>query len=61
MANFLKIVTLTNLFEALYPRLIRVYCCQFSGLLNNSIRVYSVKLKIGMVYHTNNSFQNTIF
>ena len=61
MGNFLKIVSLTNLFEALYPRLIRVYCRQFSGLLNNSIRVYSVKLKIDMVYHMNNSFQNTIF
>ena len=35
-------------------------CRQFPGFLNKSIRVYS-KLKIGMLYHMNNSFRNTIF
>ena len=27
-----------------------------SGFLNNSVRVYPVKLRIGMLYHTNNTF-----
>ena len=26
------------------------------GFLNNSVRVYPVKLRIGMLYHTNNTF-----
>ena len=32
-----------------------------SGFLNNSIKVYPVKLKIGMLYHLNNTFRNTAF
>ena len=32
-----------------------------SGFLNNSIRVYPVKLKIAMLYRTNNVFRNTVF
>ena len=31
------------------------------GLLNNSVRVYLIKLKIGMLYHRNNTFRNTVF
>ena len=36
-------------------------CRQFPGFLYNSIRVYSIKLKIGMLYHMSNTFRNTIF
>ena len=32
-----------------------------SGFLDNSVKVYLVKLKIGMLYHTNNTFRNTVF
>ena len=32
-----------------------------SGFLNNSVRVYSIKLNIGILYHTNNTFGNTVF
>ena len=35
-------------------------CRQFPGFLSNSIRLYSIKLKIGMPYHKNNTFRNTI-
>ena len=31
-----------------------------SGFLNNSFRVYPVKLKIGMLYYTNNTFRDTV-
>ena len=34
---------------------------KFVGFLNNSIRVYTIKLKIGLLYHMNNTFQNTNF
>ena len=30
------------------------------GFLSNPIRVYPGKLKIGMLYYTNNTFQNTV-
>ena len=32
-----------------------------SGFLNNSVRVYPTKLKIGMLDHMNNTFRNTVF
>ena len=35
-------------------------CRQFPGFLYNSIRVYSIKLKIGMPYQKNNTFWSTI-
>ena len=39
-----------------------VYKCRhLSGFLNNSVRVYPTKLKIGMLYHMSNSFRNTVF
>ena len=31
------------------------------GFLNNSARVYPIKLKIGMLDHMNNTFRNTVF
>ena len=31
------------------------------GLLSNSVRVYPIKLKIGMLYQMNNTFRNTVF
>ena len=31
------------------------------GLLNNYVRVYLIKLKIGMLYHRNNTFRNMVF
>ena len=31
-----------------------------SGFLNNSVRVYPIKLKIGMLDHMNNTFENTV-
>ena len=31
------------------------------GFLNNSVRVYPVKLKVGMLDHMNNTFRNTVF
>ena len=34
---------------------------QFPGFLNNSVKVNSVKLKIDMLYHMKNTFQNTSF
>ena len=33
----------------------------FPGFPNNSIKVYSIKLKTGMRYYMDNAFQNTIF
>ena len=32
-----------------------------SGFVNNSVRVYPTKLKLGMLYLKNNIFRNTIF
>ena len=32
-----------------------------SGFLNNSVRVYPIKLKLGMLDHMNNTFRNTAF
>ena len=37
------------------------FVCQLSGFLNNSVRVYPVKLKIGMLDHIKNTFRNTVF
>ena len=31
------------------------------SLSKTSVRVYSSKLEIGMLYHMNNAFQNTVF
>ena len=31
-----------------------------SGFLNNSVKAYCVKLKIGMLYHVNNTFRNIV-
>ena len=31
-----------------------------SGFLNNSVTVYPIKLKIGMLDHMNNTFRNTV-
>ena len=31
------------------------------SFLNTSVRVYSLKLEIGMLYHMSNAFQNTVF
>ena len=36
-------------------------CRQLSGFLNNSVKVYPIKLKIGMLDHMNNTFRNTVF
>ena len=36
-------------------------CCQFPVFLNNSISMYSKKLKLRMLYHMHNTFRNTIF
>ena len=36
-------------------------CSQLSDFLNNSVRVYPTKLKISMLDHVSNTFQNTIF
>ena len=36
-------------------------CRQFPGFLNNFIKVYTIRLEIGMLYHMNNTFENTIF
>ena len=35
-------------------------CCELSGFLNNSVKMYSIKLKIGMLYYLNNTFRNTV-
>ena len=32
-----------------------------SGFLNNSVTVYTIKLKIGILYHMSNTFWNTVF
>ena len=32
-----------------------------SDFLNNSVRVYPIKLKLGMLDHKNNTFRNTVF
>ena len=32
-----------------------------SDFLNNSVRVYLIKLKLGMLDHKNNTFRNTVF
>ena len=32
-----------------------------SGFLINSVRMYPVKLKLGMLDNMNNTFQNTVF
>ena len=34
---------------------------KFPGFLNNSISVYTIKLKLGMLYQINNAFRKTIF
>ena len=36
-------------------------CRQFPAFLNDSVSVYSIKLKIGMSYHKSNTFRSTIF
>ena len=36
-------------------------CRHLSSFPNNSIRVYPVKLKIGILDHMNNTFRNTVF
>ena len=33
----------------------------WSGFLSNSVKVYPIKLKTGMLYHMNNAFRNTVF
>ena len=34
---------------------------KLSAFLNNSVRVYPVMLKIGILYYTNNTLRNTVF
>ena len=34
---------------------------QFSGFLNNFVRVFPINLKIGMLYHMNSTLRNTVF
>ena len=34
---------------------------KFPGFLNNSISVYTIKLKLGMLYQINNTFRKAIF
>ena len=37
------------------------FVASLSDFLYNSVRVYPIKLKIGMLYYMNNTFQNTVF
>ena len=37
------------------------FVVSLSDFLYNFVRVYSIKLKIGMLYYMNNAFQNTVF
>ena len=37
------------------------FVVSLSDFLYNSVRVYPIKLKIGMLYYMNNTFQNTVF
>ena len=36
-------------------------CCLLSVFPSNSVRICPIKLKIGILYHMNNTFQNTTF
>ena len=37
------------------------FVVNYQVFYNNSVRVYPIKLKIGILYHVNNTFQNTVF
>ena len=43
------------MFDAWKVELVCLSLRQLSGFLNNIVRVYSVKLKIGMLYRSNNT------